>query len=296
MHAFQNELNQILQLQLDSDNETLTFDIISEKIVQALHAAAEKALPKSVFNQHVKPYWSKQLKDAHDLARYHRRIWVAYGKPRGVAYLSYVNYKSSKTQFRRFQRNASDTYLNKIYDELDEAAELDYRLFWKLLRKRSNTRGTGCHEIIVNGQTFSPESEVAEGFAAHFQTVFKANLENRFSSFENDVKNVLGNIENLNLEQYPEILECDVRETEISKLIKTLKRRKAPGMDLVQNEHIIYGGHVINKYLMLLFNKILTTEVVPNSWKYSMIIPLYKGGGKPKANPSSYRPISLCHV
>ena len=118
-------------------------------------------------------------------------------------------------------------------------------------------------------------------------------MQSGFSSLENDVKYFLGNIETFNVEKYPEVLECDVRETEISKLIKTLKRRKAPGMDLVQNEHIIYDGQVINRYLLMLFNKIFSSEVVHSSWKYSIIVPLYIGGGKPKTDPSSYRPISL---
>ena len=81
--------------------------------------------------------------------------------------------------------------------------------------------------------------------------------------------------------------------SEVHSAIKNLKRNKAPGHDMIQNEHIIYGGQELVISMTESFNCILRTEIVPDSWKHSIIVPLYKGKGKDKTDPNSYRPVSL---
>ena len=62
---------------------------------------------------------------------------------------------------------------------------------------------------------------------------------------------------------------------------------------MIQNEHIIYGGQELVISMTELFNCILRTEIVPDIWKHSIIVPLYKGKGKDKTDPNNYRPVSL---
>ena len=50
---------------------------------------------------------------------------------------SYIRYKDGKREFRRVHRQQREGYEHSVFDELNRAAELDYRLFWKLLRKKS---------------------------------------------------------------------------------------------------------------------------------------------------------------
>ena len=75
--------------------------------------------------------------------------------------------------------------------------------------------------------------------------------------------------------------------------MEDLKRGKSPSHDLILNEHVIYGGDALYKSLTDLFNAILYHERIPDSWRESLIIPIYKGKGKDKSDPASYRPISL---
>ena len=42
-----------------------------------------------------------------------------------------------------------------------------------------------------------------------------------------------------------------------------------------------------------IFNAILEVKYVPSLWKKSIIVPIHKGNNKPKADPNSYRPVSL---
>jgi len=53
-------------------------------------------------------------------------------------------------------------------------------------------------------------------------------------------------------------------------------------------------GHKTN--VLLLFNLVLQNAQVPNRWQTSIVIPIYKGKGQDKTDPSRYRSISLIPV
>jgi len=61
--------------------------------------------------------------------------WIAEGRPRGLDHSSYTHYKKAKADFRNIQGTESKNYIDKVYSDLDNAAGLDYSLFWKLLRR-----------------------------------------------------------------------------------------------------------------------------------------------------------------
>ena len=163
------------QLQLNTflmDNLTLNDhnqDNISHVITNAMHFAADKTLPKSKFNKFTKPYWTKEVKGAHTISRNLRRIWINENRPRGRQHQSYLNYKNAKAIFRKLQRQESERYYDKIYSDLDEAAGLDFRLFWKMLRNKKQRSKVTCSKIIVDNQTYTPEVNVPNGFASHFK-------------------------------------------------------------------------------------------------------------------------------
>lgn len=45
--------------------------------------------------------------------------------------------------------------------------------------------------------------------------------------------------------------------------------------------------------MLHLFNSIIKTGQIPDFWKRGIVVPLHKGGNKPKKSPDSYRPIAL---
>ena len=80
---------------------------------------------------------------------------------------------------------------------------------------------------------------------------------------------------------------------DIIQAVKTLKKKKAPGIDKVQNEHIIYGGRTLYLCICNLFNAIIRVNYNPGVWKTGLLIPIYKGNPKAKDDPYSYRAVSL---
>jgi len=65
---------------------------------------------------------------------------------------------------------------------------------------------------------------------------------------------------------------------EIKDGIKTLKRGKNGGPDLILNEFLKSSSNVMSLVLTKLFNKILDTRKFPNAWNLSLLTPIYKSG------------------
>ena len=55
----------------------------------------------------------------------------------------------------------------------------------------------------------------------------------------------------------------------------------------------MYSGHIFRQLLVTLYNSMLLKSYIPESMKIGIIITLYKGGGKRKDDPNSYRAITL---
>lgn len=74
--------------------------------------------------------------------------------------------------------------------------------------------------------------------------------------------------------------------------VKNLKTSKSPGSDNILNEHIKYTINAFSPIYIQLFNLILDTGVIPDSWVLGDILPIYKNKGSINL-PENYRPITL---
>ena len=186
----------------------------------------------------------------------------------------------------------------KFFSDLDEAAELDYRLFWRLLRNFKNKPNQSCIKLNFDGKEYRSPHDVANGFSKYFESILSDlsiindNTGDDRAAFIKYIQTKVCKISNDYTQTNPQ-LEQTISLDEIRHAVKQLKTRKAPGWDKVQNEHIIHGGPNLLYYVGKLFNAILKNEQIPSAWKLSIIIPIYKGKGKIKSDPDNYRPISL---
>ena len=80
-------------------------------------------------------------------------------------------------------------------------------------------------------------------------------------------------------------------EEEVERAIKRMKRHKAQGVDGITSDIIKLGGPMVLTYLTNIFNNILKTKQIPDSWHEAKIVILFKKGD-PK-DIKSYRPICL---
>ena len=65
---------------------------------------------------------------------------------------------------------------------------------------------------------------------------------------------------------------------EINKAVKNLKNSKSEGPDLIINEFLKYGSHILKPYLHKLFIVIISTGTYPCLWGEGFIVPIFKKG------------------
>ena len=65
-------------------------------------------------------------------------------------------------------------------------------------------------------------------------------------------------------------------EEEVERAIKRMKRHKAQGVDGITSDIIKLGGPIVLTYLTNIFNNILKTKQIPDSWHEAKIVILFK--------------------
>jgi hypothetical protein len=74
------------------------------------------------------------------------------------------------------------------------------------------------------------------------------------------------------------ILEPSTSEVEFA--IENLKRYKSPGTDQIPAELIQAAGNTLRSEIHKLINCVWNKEELPEQWKESIIVPMYKKGDK----------------
>jgi len=85
------------------------------------------------------------------------------------------------------------------------------------------------------------------------------------------------------------VTEPNVFEAELP--IEKLKTLKSPVTDHISAEMIKAGGRTTSSKIHKLNNPVCKKEELPELWKESITVPIYKKGDKPEC--SKYRDISL---
>jgi hypothetical protein len=87
----------------------------------------------------------------------------------------------------------------------------------------------------------------------------------------------------------PLVPEPSASEVELA--VDKLKSHKSPGIDQIPAELIKAGSRTISLEIHKLITSILKKEKLPEEWKESIVVPIYKKGDKTDCN--NYRGISL---
>lgn len=92
----------------------------------------------------------------------------------------------------------------------------------------------------------------------------------------------------------PEIVTNDnvqIETSDINIALRKMKNRKSPGQDDIPNELLKYGGPCLIQQLTSLIQKIIYQHRIPDEWRTSTTILMFKRGDKKL--PSNYRGINL---
>ncbi|GBP41483.1 Probable RNA-directed DNA polymerase from transposon BS [Eumeta japonica] len=86
-----------------------------------------------------------------------------------------------------------------------------------------------------------------------------------------------------------------ITQDEVSKHIKALKIRKAPGVDSISSKAFKCFSAPLVALLVAIFNACIKNCYFPAAWKEAVVVGIPKLG-KPRDRPASYRPISLLSI
>ena len=193
--------------------------------------------------------------------------------------------EESKQEYKEMRREAKKEVAkakNNAYDELYE--ELDSkegeRTLYRLTRQRHQA-GKDVQQVRMmkdkNGKVMTDEESVLRIWKEYYKGLM--NEENERERRENDGERV-----NLEVEK---ISKEEVREN-----MKRMKNGKAVGPDDIPVEVWKCLGEIALEFLAKLYNRTMERERMPEEWRDSILIPIFKNKGDVQSC-SNYRGIKL---
>ena len=277
---------------LDAQYQTVTckadIDKLYELIVSNLHAISRLCFRKPVFKPFLKPYWNDDLSKHHSLMKNFRSDWVNSGRQSNYTFLSY---KNAKREFRRLHRQSVEKYLSELDSEINRCAEVNQSDFWNLIRSRRHKVGAIGSEIKFGEVIYRDPQDITEQWKKYFSSLYTpANCADYDADWKRFVDSKVSSIIN---SFQSDVYKYRITPEDVETALKTCKLGKAPGIDFIYYEHLIYGGVIFRNILARLFTAMLNLGHIPSEMNKGVIITLHKGGRKSRCDPNNYRAISL---
>ena len=189
-----------------------------------------------------------------------------------------------------------NNYFLKHFKNMEENNDL--KGTYKLLKKQAGwATGGNPSSFLLDGKLETSPRKLAETQMNFFKNKTQQLL-NELTITNDDPLEILnktmekwensGNREKFKLR--------NITELESLSILKELGNTTASGMDGIDAVSLKAIATHIYKPLTHLVNLSISSKKIANKWKLAKIIPLHKGKGKSKLDPSSYRPISLLPV
>ncbi|KAM1087697.1 hypothetical protein ACFX2B_013050 [Malus domestica] len=192
-------------------------------------------------------------------------------------------YRKAKQEAKKTVREAKLAAYDDMYKRLDtKEGELDiYKLARAREKKTNDLNQVRCIKD-EDGKVLATENAVKDRWKGYFHNLFNEGHERSASLGE------LSNSEECrNYSFYRRI-----RKEEVGVALKKMKHRKAVGPDDIPIEVWKVLGETGITWLTDIFNRILKTKKMPNEWRMSTLVPIYKNKGDVQ-NCMNYRGIKL---
>lgn len=217
-------------------------------------------------------------------------------RQKNAATRAYDKYRTEENRSRlrslqRKVRQGISDFRNQKWDELLTEIQPSHLAYWRLARSMKS-------EVVSNMPPLDrpdhqtpafEDSEKAECLAVSLETQCTPSLLPVDAVHLERVDTEVDRRSSAPLES-PGLTPVTLRE--VKDLIKGLSPKKSPGADGVSNRMLRLLPEALLLLLVAIFNAALRNSHFPKVWKSANVIGIHKSG-KPRNNPSSYRPISL---
>ena len=194
-------------------------------------------------------------------------------------------FKHQRSVVKKMLRDSRARYINSICSDVGSNSKRFWSLF-KLKSKSCNVPQSVSIEIDEDIRTYSETPpKIANLFNKYFTSVFTTDSDISEDLFANNDILSCSSTDSSHMENI--VLEPE----HVSIILRSLDTNKAHGPDEIPARLLTETAIQIAPSLCKLFNKSLSTGVVPRDWKLANVVPVYKKGDKEFVE--NYRPISL---
>ena len=190
-------------------------------------------------------------------------------------------FRTLRSSIKRMLRDSRSIYLNSICS----SRALNPKRFWSLFKFKNKTRNIPEKLSVKVTETKRSFADNPADIATLFNTYFT-------SIFTTDPKvEVCGPDALPNQSNNTIIEDIALSEADVFSILYNLDNNKAQGPDGIPARLLKETARQITPSLTLLFNKSLSTGVLPRDWKLANVVPVHKKDNK--EHVENYRPISL---
>jgi exonuclease III len=229
--------------------------------------------------------WNNELNDLKKKSLNAHKLWVQCNRPRtGAINLERVQ---TKCEYKRAIKHVKMSWDRRRKEILSvKLAAKDSKGFWKAWKQLDNVKHDD-RNVIIEG--LNDDKEICEGFGQHFVKCFKDSTEN---------KTLQAEFVQMHTKYMANWNDGDIVSfsfTDVEKCIGMLKVGKAVGIDNISAEHVKYGGDLLWRFLVTLFNECIRHGYVPHTFCEGIICPIQKKVNACKKF-DDYRPITLVTI
>ncbi len=272
--AFKYDLSRVLETLSNSEDPNVVWNDWKERFLAVADMHAPQ-ITRKVKNEHI-PWITPRIKD-----RIHNRDFLKKQAVKSGSKCAHEAYKKVRNEVVKIVKNAKANYYMQAFSN----CEANPKKMWKKVNELTNrnAKSTNINDISDDGNIVTEPGKIANVFNNFFTDIgpkLAKDLPEHYQIPESYVK-PLNTIFSFQL----------VTETDVSKLLYTIKTNKATGHDRISAKLLKDGADVIAKSLSTIFNKSILSGSFPDDMKIAIVSPIYKSDCKSK--PTNYRPVSV---
>ena len=245
-----------------------------ESMRDAMKEAAEKTCGRTTGKPRKTLKWSEMVQSAWKEKWRREMVYNMTGTEKAKAEFKEALKAARKTAKREYHRKIMEESKDL---ESDGGRGKVFKLAKKLLKENQDMDGAQC--LKVNGRLITSEKEKLQAWGKYFERLL--NEENEWDGDTECEMNVEGG-GNDNI----------IKEEEVVIALKKLKESKAAGQSGIVAEMLKGAGEAGVKWMTDLCNMVISKGHIPEDWKQSTLVPIFKGKGDPM-ECGSYRGIKL---
>lgn len=219
-------------------------------------------------------WWTNDIKRQIKIKK---KSWTTYLSNRTTN--NYEQYKNERKRVKQLVSEAKKKQWIEFGEKMETDSKGNQKLFYKTLKSLRKEKTPDVTNIKnKNGEMLTEDDEVMNRWREYFQDLLEGQQHIEEEIIYDNTIPEEGEIEYITLQ-------------EVQEVIKELKNGKAPGKDRLTTEMFKNLGEKGLVILAKIYNKTWAKEQIPNDWKKSIIVPIFKKGDKYDCN--NYRGITL---